>query len=99
VAKIIWPITYHLSPLSSAGAVFFATKNNRPIPQFLLMLTRLTDISGTHASNGLGASFDGNVVIHCMREENVDATVTQTSDNLTAINAIHRLQIAVRNTL
>jgi hypothetical protein len=55
------------------------------------LLTRLTDISGTHASNGLGAPFEGNVVTHCIREKNVDATVTQTSGNLTAINAIHRL--------
>jgi len=53
------------------------------------LLTRLTDIPVTRACKGLGASSDGKVVTHCTREENVDATVTRTSDNWTAINAIH----------
>jgi hypothetical protein len=52
------------------------------------LLTRLTDIPVTHAGNGLGDSSDGKVVTHCTREENVDATVTRTSDNLTAIGAM-----------
>jgi hypothetical protein len=53
------------------------------------LLTRLTDIPVTHAGSGLRASSDGKVVTHCTRDENVDATVTRTSDNLTAIGAIH----------
>jgi hypothetical protein len=53
------------------------------------LMTRLADIPRTQVGNGFSAYSDGSVVTQCTHEKNVDATVTRTTDNLTAINAIY----------
>jgi hypothetical protein len=55
----------------------------------LLMHGNIDAFTIVFQPGGVSTLFSVPVVTHCMREENVDARVTRTSDNWTAIGAIH----------